>query len=150
ASGCCLVVVAAAAAQRSGSAPGAPSLNPLAPLGAARGAPVDLTVSGANLADPLAVWLGGPARVTLDPDGTTGKDSTKIRTRIEVPADAPIGMYRLRVATARGLSPFRAFCLDALPQLGETDSNHSPATAQAVPVPCVVVGRVDAETSDFF
>jgi hypothetical protein len=131
-------------------AAGAPALNPVVPLGVQRGTAHDITLTGANLADPLAVWLGGPGRINLAPDDTTGKDSTKIHARVEVPADASLGLYRLRVATAQGLSNFRPFCVDALPQIIESDNNHSPATAQGVSPPCVVVGRVDAEASDFF
>src|SRR5581483_1683505 len=139
-----------APAQRARPAAAAPALDPVIPLGAPRGAALDVTLSGANLTDPLAAWLSGPGRVTLPPDHTNGKDSTKIRARVEVPADAPLGLQRLRVATSQGLSNFRPFGVDALPQILETDHNHSPTTAQAIPVPCVVVGRADAETSDFF
>jgi hypothetical protein len=128
----------------------APTLDPVAPLGARGGSALDVTLTGAHLADPLAVWSGGPARIALSPGATTGKDSTRIPARVEVPADAPIGLFRLRVATAQGLSNLRPFAVDALPQITESDNNHTPATAQPVPVPCVVVGRADAETSDFF
>jgi hypothetical protein len=54
------------------------------------------------------------------------------------------------VATAHGLTNARPFCVDALPQVVESNGNHSSATAQLVPVPCVVVGRADPEQSDFF
>src|SRR5262249_52907289 len=64
--------------------------------------------------------------------------------------DAPIGFHALRLATKHGISNLRLFCIDDLPQIMESDANHSKATAQPVPVPCVVVGRADAEQSDFF
>jgi hypothetical protein len=109
-----------------------------------------VTLTGAGLSDPLAVWLSTAARVTSPPNITTGKDSTKIRARVELPADAPVGLHRLRVATPGGLSNLRPFCADALPEVQESDANHTPATAQSVSVPCVITGRADAETSDFF
>jgi hypothetical protein len=59
-------------------------------------------------------------------------------------------MYRFRLATASGLSNFRPFCVDNLPEVQQSNGNHSPSTAQPVPVPCVVTGRVQAETSGFF
>ena len=37
-----------------------------------------------------------------------------------------------------------------LPQVLEKDSNRSRETAQAVPVPCVIVGKADAEVSDYY
>jgi hypothetical protein len=140
-----------APAQKKGPpAAGRPTLGPVVPPGAQRGTALDLALSGANLADPLAVGLSFPARVNFPTDIPLGKDSTNFRARVEVPPDAPLGLHRLRLATGQGLSNFRAFAVDALPQVQGTDANHSPATAQPVPVPCVVVGRVDAETSNFF
>src|SRR5262249_50551793 len=50
----------------------------------------------------------------------------------------------------RGMSNLRLFCIDDLPQVIETGTNHAPTAAQAVPLPCVVVGRTDAETTDYF
>src|SRR5439155_16280181 len=89
-------------------------------------------------------------RVITPPDNATGKDSTKIPVRIELPADAAIGLHRLRVATAGGLSNFRPFCVDSLPEQVESDAGHTPATARPVPVPCVVAGRIDPEASNFY
>src|SRR5207244_3778513 len=79
-----------------------------------------------------------------------GTDQTKLLVRLEVPKDAPIGFHTIRLATTRGLSNLRIFCVDDLPQVMEVDTNHSIATAQTVPIPCVVVGRADAEVTDYF
>ena len=49
-------VAGLASAQRRGLLSAAPTLDPVVPLGGQRGTMVDLTVSGANLTDPLAVW----------------------------------------------------------------------------------------------
>src|SRR5262249_54864153 len=83
-------------------------------------------------------------------DANNGKDNSKLRVRLEVPADAPLGFHSLRLATARGISNLRLFCIDELLQVMETDNNRSKSTAQAVPVPCVVVGKADAEVNDYF
>ncbi|HEX4591861.1 MAG TPA: PPC domain-containing protein, partial [Gemmataceae bacterium] len=120
------------------------------PPGCQRGTTANVTLAGTGLGDPLAVWLGAAATVTPSPSDTTVKDSTKIRARVAVPPNAPLGMHRIRLATADGLSNFRPFCIDGLPEVAETDQNHSPAAAQLIPVPCVVTGRADAEISDFF
>lgn len=130
--------------------PGSPNLGPAVPSGIRRGSALDLTLTGAGLTDPVALWTSFPARADVPIQAGVGKDSTKIRVRLEVPADAPVGMHRLRLVTARGVSNFRPFCVDDLPQLLEANDNHTRPTAQPVPVPCVVVGRADAEVSDFF
>jgi hypothetical protein len=120
------------------------------PLGMQRGTRLELTLTGTNLAEPTGLWTSFPATVTIPTDNNNGKDNTRLRVVLEVPKDAPLGCHSLRLATTRGMSNFRLFCLDDLPQVLEADGNRSKATAQAVPVPCVVVGRADAEVSDYF
>jgi hypothetical protein len=130
--------------------PKAPTLAPVVPLGIQRGTTLELTLTGTNLAAPVALWTSFPAKVTIPTDKNNGKDNTKLRVKLEVPADAPLGFQSLRLATERGLSNFRPFCIDDLPQLLELNTNHERDKAQSVPVPCVVVGRADAELSDYF
>src|SRR5262249_10153447 len=121
--------------------PQAPVLRPVVPLGMQRGTTLELTLTGSNLAEPTALGTSFPAKGSFPTDANNGKDNAKLRVRLEVPADAPLGFHSLRLTTARGISNLRLFCIDDLPQVMETDSNHSKSTAQAVPVPCVVVGK---------
>lgn len=130
--------------------PQAPTLAPVLPLGMQRGTTLDVTLSGTNLADPTGVWTSFPAKVTIPGDANNGKTPTALRVRIEAAKDAPLGFHAVRVATRRGLSNARLFCLDELPQVAETAGNQTPKTAQPVQVPCVVVGRADAEVTDYF
>jgi hypothetical protein len=130
--------------------PQAPTLNMAVPLGMQRGTTLELTLTGTNLADPVALWTSFPAKVTIPTDKDNGKDNAKLRVVLEVPKDAPLGFHGLRLATKRGISNLRLFCVDDLPQLMEVDTNRSKTTAQPVPVPSVVVGRADAEVSDYF
>jgi hypothetical protein len=131
--------------------PRAPVLNPVAPLGVQRGQAIDLTLTGSNLAAPTGLLLSFPAKVTISTENNNGKDNGKLLVRLEVPADAPLGFHTLRLATAYGISNFRIFCVDDLPQVLETDANRSRDTAQAVAVPCVVAGRCDvAESADWY
>jgi hypothetical protein len=115
-----------------------------------RGTALDLTLTGTNLAEPTALWTSFPAKVTIPTDNNNGKDPAKLRVHLEVPKEAPLGFHSIRLATARGLSNFRLFCLDDLPQVTEVETNHTKQMAQPVTAPCVVVGRADAEVSDFF
>ena len=58
-----------------------------------------------------------------------------------------VGIYRLRLATDAGITNFRPFCVDGMPEVAGSGENHSVATAQLISATCVVTGRVDAETS---
>src|SRR5262245_6849048 len=89
--------------------PQAPVLNAPTPLGAQRGASVEITLTGTNLAEPTGVLLGFAAKVTIPTDNKNGQDNTKLRIRLEIPADAPLGAHSLRLATTRGMSNLRLF-----------------------------------------
>jgi hypothetical protein len=130
--------------------PQAPTLAMPSPLGMQRATTLDLTLTGSNLAEPTALWTSFPAKVTIPTDNKNGTDQAKLLVRLEVPKDAPLGFHTIRLATTRGMSNFRIFCIDDLPQVMETESNHSLTSAQNVPIPCVVVGRADAEVNDYF
>lgn len=136
--------------------PQAPTLNMAVPLGMQRGTSLDLTVTGTNLAEPTALWTSFPAKVTIPTDNKNGTDQTKLLIRLEVPKDAPIGFHSIRLATTRGLSNLRIFCIDDLPQVmadgasgdplkAPVDTKDSKSTAQAISIPCVVTGLLDEE-----
>ncbi len=130
--------------------PLAPTLAPVLPLGVQRGTSIDLTLTGTNLQEPTGLWTSFPARVTIPKDGNNGKVPTSLKVKLEVPRDAPLGFHSIRLATARGMSNARLFCVDDLPQVLENNANHDQKKAQVLPVPCVVVGRADAEVTDYF
>lgn len=130
--------------------PQAPVLKPAAPLGMQRGTTLDLTLTGSNLAEPTGLWTSFPAKATIPTDGNNGKDNAKLLVRLEVPKDAPLGFHAIRLATRRGMSNLHLFCIDDLPQILENATNHAPNMAQAVSLPCVIAGRADAETTDYF
>ena len=130
---------------------GAPSLNVLMPLGVQRGTTLELNITGANLADPVTLWTSIPgAKATIPTDNNNGKDPAKLKVVLEVPKDAPLGFHMVRLATARGLSNLRLFCVDDLPQVVSTGGNRAKATAQPLQVPSVVAGTVAAEASDYY
>jgi hypothetical protein len=132
--------------------PQAPNLNvPITPLSVQRGSSTELILAGTNLSDPLSVWTSIPgAKATIPTDAGNGKDNAKLRVRLDVPREAGIGFHSLRLATSRGISNFRLFCVDDLPAVAQQDSSRVRATPQVVPVSCVVLGRVNAEASDWY
>jgi hypothetical protein len=129
--------------------PQAPTINPLA-TGIQRGVPLDLVVTGSQLANPTGVSLGIAAKIVIPTQDKNGEDPAKFKVRIEVPADTPVGWYPFRLATLKGASNLRVFCVDDLPQIVGAGANRSKGTAQAIPVPCAVHGAVSAEQGDYY
>lgn len=129
--------------------PLAPTLNMPSPLGMQPGTAVEMMLTGANLAEPTGLWTSFPAKATFPTDSNNGKDNAKLRVRLEVGKDVPLGFHTLRLATMRGLSNFRIFCIDDLPPVAEVFTNRAKTTPQPVPIPCVVSGRIDAEVSAY-
>ena len=130
--------------------PAAPVLKPVAPHGAQRGTTIDLTLTGANLAEPTGLGCDFPAKVTIPPDNNNGKDPAKLLVRLEIPKDAPMGFHALRLATTHGMSNLRLFCVDDLPQVLQKGDNRTLATAQPVAAPCVVAGQTANESNDYY
>src|SRR5262245_22291207 len=63
--------------------PQAPNLTSPANLGAKPGDAVELTLTGTNLADPTAVLLSCPGKVTIPTDDKNGTDAAKLRVKVE-------------------------------------------------------------------
>src|SRR4051794_37070595 len=73
--------------------PQAPVLAAVAPLGVQRGTTIEVTLTGTNLAGPTGLYASFPAKITIPDADKNGQDNTKLRVRIEVPADAPLGYH---------------------------------------------------------
>ena len=131
-----LIVVALALTNPSDAQKGpggaqAPALNVVMPLGIQRGTSLDLVLTGANLAEPTGFWTSIPgAKATIPTDNNNGKDAGKLLVKLEVPKDAPLGVHAVRLATSRGLSNLRLFCVDDLPQVVADGKNRVPEGAR--------------------
>jgi hypothetical protein len=115
-----------------------------------RGNTLEITLTGTNLADPTGVLVPAPLKASIPTDNKNGLDNTKLRVSLQVPADAPLGYYPLRLATTRGMSNLRLFCIDDLPQVLKVDTCKNKATPQALAVPSVVAARLDNEAADYY
>lgn len=127
-----------------------PTLDFPFPAGMQRGSSLDLHLTGSNLKDPVSLWTSFPAKVSFPTDQNNGKEPGKLRVHLEVPADAPIGTHALRLVTAGGISNLRIFCIDSVPQVLKEPKHRTSQTAQEIPVPCVVCGRMEADGSDWY
>lgn len=129
---------------------GVPTIAMPMPMGAQRGTTLELVLTGANLGEPVALQTSIPGlKATFPADNDNGKDNAKLRVSLEVPKDSPLGYHTMRLATSRGVSNLRLFCVDDLPQVPATDASKNRATAPSVPVPSVVFGRIDAEGANY-
>jgi hypothetical protein len=130
--------------------PRAPVLALTGPAGMQRGTTLEITLTGTNLADPTGVYTSFPAKITIPRDHKNGTENTRLRIRLEVPKDAPLGFHIIRLATARGISNLRIFCLDDLPQIEDMNASHSKEKPQTVPTPCVVAGQIATAASNYY
>lgn len=152
-----VLTLLAPAAIRGGAQAPAPPANPQAPVvaplsitGVQPGQTAELTLKGSNLAGPTGLSAGFPCKTSIPTDAKNGQDNATLKVRLEVPKDAALGAYPLRLATRNGVSNVRLLCVDELPQIAEDGKNRARTTAQVIPVPCVVMGTLTAEAAGYF
>jgi len=103
-----------------------PHVESVYPLGAQRGKPVQLELTGANL-------------------GTTS------RVRLNLPSGAPLGLQELRVRTENGLSNVFPFHVSDAPEIHEQEPNDRIRQAQFLSVSKIMNGRIGQPGDvDFF
>ncbi|HEV3341800.1 MAG TPA: PPC domain-containing protein [Pirellulales bacterium] len=130
----------------------APAVNYPVPAAVLVGQTTDITLAGGNLAGPTAFWTNVPsAKVELAPgiEGN-GTKADQVVYRCTLPADAPVGIYAFRMATAKGVSNTRLVMVDDLPNAADNGNNKTMPTAQAVPFPTAVDGAAEGESYDFY
>lgn len=129
-----------------------PSVGYLVPAAALPGQATDLTLVGGNLASPTAVWSNLPgAKIELAPgiEGN-GAKADQLVYRCTLPAETPVGIYGLRLATGKGASNLRLVMVDDLASVSDNGNNKTMPTAQSLNVPTAVDGAAEAESYDFY
>ena len=98
------------------------------------GTTVEVILTGTNLSNPTGAYVSFPAKLTIPDDDKNGQDNAKLRVRIEVPPDAPVGYYTIRLATTRGPIPERrsAQAVRAMPPAPAAASRRVAATPAMV------------------
>jgi hypothetical protein len=142
-----------------------PTIRQVAPLGVSRGASVEMTVEGFNLAGASRVYFSEPGvearilRVKELPDlpdvrlGSNGTPSTidvgplpprnQVTLEVEVDPKAPIGPVSFRVQTPYGLTPAASFLIE--PYYGESpdnEPNDTLETAFDTYLPSILAGTI--------
>ena len=85
--------------------------------------------------------LGGPASEPPHPH-LTGWGLAGAKPAAPTSDNTP-GIVRLTSTTAGQVSNSVPFALDTLPEVSEHEPNNTPATAQQVPLPVIINGRID-------
>ena len=128
----------------------APQIDVLTRIGARRGSTIDLTLTGKNLADPVGLSLTFAANAKFLPAKSVSTAATSLGVRLEIPTDAPLGLQSIRLATKRGISNMRFFCIDDLPEAVKQPGISKADKAQRIGHPVVVTGKAEKEVGDFY
>ena len=121
------------------------------PSAAAPGRAVDVTLRGTNLNGPTRLWTSFPGEATLSPDVPgNGQDGGRVTYRLTTPADTPVGVYGLRLATGGGVSDLYLFTIDDLPSVEDAGRNTAPASAQEIPFGSAVDGACQPGRSRWY
>lgn len=144
------------------SAQGAgPSLKRLDPPGARQGTAFTLTLVGSRLKSAEIV-SGLPGTFTpLTVPGQAARAGGRDEKRpflVELPADAPVGLYSLRLRSPEGLSNALLFSVGALPEVSEEESrqtvhqavNNSVDGSQPLQLPVTVNGTLAGPDRDVY
>lgn len=128
-----------------------PAISSTFPQAAAPGQTVDVKVRGGNLATPTELWTSFPAEVSFPADiAGNGTNAAEVTYRIKLPADAPSGVFGVRLATAQGVSNLKLFAVDDLPSVAQVRPNQAQAAPQVVTLPVAIDGYVDNLSRDYY
>jgi hypothetical protein len=135
-----------------------PVLTMLEPWGAQRGKAVTLTITGTGLVEGARIVSTLPAVFTpLSPPAAM--EGRSLPFLVELKADAPAGLYPIRIESAQGISNVLLFSVGIFGEIREAEAesstggplNDTPATAQEVKqTPILINGALRPADRDFF
>jgi len=127
-----------------------PVLTRVDPVGAQRGTAFRLDLYGNNISDAAVLRTTLPGSVTPLIAARAMKGPA-LSFLVELPADAAIGLYPLRLEAPGGLSNLILFSVGEFPDVSETDEpNDTPETAQSLDLPTTVNGRLKGSDRDVY
>ncbi len=122
-----------------------PTVTRSVPGGLNPGAATEVQLLGTGLDAPLKFWTSFPATIEL-----LEQKADQVRCKITLPADAPLGLGGLVVASPAGaIDPFWLM-VDDLPSAAEAGNNQTIEGAQALTLPVAVDGNVDGTGADYY
>jgi hypothetical protein len=129
----------------------APTLSYSVPSAVAPGATSDVTFYGGAVNGVTGFWTNLPltAELATGVEGN-GTKADQVVYRFTVPANSPVGVGGVRLATGQGISNLRLFMIDDLPSATKNGANKSIETAQELTLPIAVDGAADPESFDYY
>lgn len=124
-----------------------PSLTSIRPLGGRRGIELEVTFSGARLADAKEILYYQPGITT---EKLQAVNDGQVKATLRIAADCRLGLHDLRLRTATGISELRSFTVGALPDVAEVEPNSDFARPQPVAMNSIVNGVADNEDVDYY
>ncbi len=127
----------------------APIIRDIVPHGAQRGKSVTLHIKGSGLKTGEKLKTTLPATITRLV-ASAGVEN-EIPFLITINADAPVGLYPIRVLSKEGMSNLVLFSVGDLPEIDKkVKSKEDRDKAQTIPVPVLVNGNLsEAEQDDY-
>ncbi len=125
-----------------------PSVERVHPLGAQRGATVDLEIKGVRLSEPLELmfYRNGVARQEI-----RGRGSELVEARITLSSDCTLGQLSFRLRTKFGVSELHLLSVAPYPVVAESEPNSDIEDAQTVTSGgCTIEGVLADADVDFF
>ncbi len=123
-----------------------PRLSNILPAGGQRGTDVEVTFSGARLADAQEVVIYSPGISVA----AFAPETNRVKVTLKLAADCRLGEHVLRVRTATGVSEARTFWVGPFPVLAESEPNNDPTTGQKLTNNVTIRGIVAADDLDHF
>ena len=113
-----------------------PKIRSILPLAAAPGKTTEVVITGENLETVTGLWTTFGSKTTIVPEEK--RNAKKLRIRIELPKETPVGIGAIRAIGPGGLSNPRLFAIDDLPTRTAGAKNGSASDAHAIEAPCAI------------
>jgi hypothetical protein len=124
-----------------------PSVTALSPSGFQRGTEVEVSFSGARLADAQELMFYSPG---IQVTNLTAEKDNLVKATLSIAPDCRLGIHAVRLRAASGVSNLRTFTVGALPEVAEQEPNNDFSAPQAIAPNSTVSGVVQNEDVDYF
>ena len=130
-----------------------PDLQTIFPQGAQIGQTVEVTIGGADLGEATGLLFSHPgitcAQIPVEATEFYPAGHKPVNYRVSVAPDVPPGVYEVTARTRLGLTAPRAFAVGTMPEKIH-QTNHSPESAEDLPLNTVINGHADASAVDHY
>lgn len=147
---CCFVGIVCCESTQAAS----PKFNRTDPIGGQRGTEIDVIIKGDRLddAEELLLYDTGVTVTQLEviQDEERKKKGDRVKVRLKIDENCPLGVQRMRLRTRTGLSELVNFQITALPVVDEVEPNTDFATPQKIEKNVSVAGKILSEDVDYY